>query len=209
MWGTVIWISRFHCALSANNISLRFSGTPLSVLVAIPVGLFRTDVPAFHIQTIPRCDMHGIQWLRCTQKRTYQKSKACIKNRQIHFSAETGMLQEQEVRASPEHWSAAMLLALQDNNPFDNIPVLVQIIAWRRPGDKSLSEPMMVNILTHLLVPRPQRINQYTQQFIWSGKFQHLCNLLDQIHNKLKFLMLKTVFHPSQTPYWGVSARKT
>ena len=29
------------------------------------------------------------------------------------------------------------------NGPIDNIPALVQIMAWRRPGDKPLSEPMM------------------------------------------------------------------
>ena len=28
--------------------------------------------------------------------------------------------------------------------PINNIPALVQIMAWRRPGDKPLSEPMMV-----------------------------------------------------------------
>ena len=28
--------------------------------------------------------------------------------------------------------------------PINNIPSLVQIMAWRRPGDKPLSEPMMV-----------------------------------------------------------------
>ena len=28
--------------------------------------------------------------------------------------------------------------------PVNNIPALVQIMAWRRPGDKSLSEPTMV-----------------------------------------------------------------
>ena len=38
----------------------------------------------------------------------------------------------------------------------DNIPSLVQIMAWRRPGDKPLSEPMMVSLLTHICVPRPQ-----------------------------------------------------
>ena len=27
--------------------------------------------------------------------------------------------------------------------PINNIPALVQIMAWRRTGDKSLSEPMM------------------------------------------------------------------
>ena len=32
----------------------------------------------------------------------------------------------------------------------DNIPALVQIMAWRRPDDKPLSEPMMVNLLTHI-----------------------------------------------------------
>ena len=30
----------------------------------------------------------------------------------------------------------------------NNIPALVQIMAWRRPGDKPLSEPMMVNLPT-------------------------------------------------------------
>ena len=38
----------------------------------------------------------------------------------------------------------------------NNIPALVQIMAWRRPGDKSLSEPMMVSLLTHICVTRPQ-----------------------------------------------------
>ena len=28
---------------------------------------------------------------------------------------------------------------------FNNIPALVQLMAWRRPGDKPLSEPVMVN----------------------------------------------------------------
>ena len=40
--------------------------------------------------------------------------------------------------------------------PNNNIPALVQIMAWRRPGDKPLSEPMMVRLLTHICVIRPQ-----------------------------------------------------
>ena len=40
--------------------------------------------------------------------------------------------------------------------PYNNIPALVQIMAWRRPGDKPLSEPMMVSSLTHICVTRPQ-----------------------------------------------------
>ena len=41
----------------------------------------------------------------------------------------------------------------------NNIPALVQIMAWRRPGDKPLSEPMMVNLLTHICVTRSQWVN--------------------------------------------------
>ena len=37
----------------------------------------------------------------------------------------------------------------------NNIPALDKIMAWRRPGDKPLSEPMMVSLLTHMCVTRP------------------------------------------------------
>ena len=41
----------------------------------------------------------------------------------------------------------------------NNIPALVQIMAWCRLGGKPLSEPMMGNSLTHICVTRPQWIN--------------------------------------------------
>ena len=44
--------------------------------------------------------------------------------------------------------------------PINNIPALVQIMAWRRPGDKPLSEPMMVNLRTHICVTRPQWVKE-------------------------------------------------
>ena len=40
----------------------------------------------------------------------------------------------------------------------DNIPVLVQIMAWRRPGDRPLPKPIMVSLLAHIWVVRPQPI---------------------------------------------------
>ena len=46
--------------------------------------------------------------------------------------------------------------SLFHRDPINNIPALVQIMAWRRPGDKPLSEPMMVNILTHICATPPQ-----------------------------------------------------
>ena len=38
-----------------------------------------------------------------------------------------------------------------------NIPAMVQIMAWCRPGDKPLSEPMVVRLLTHTCVNRLQQ----------------------------------------------------
>ena len=40
--------------------------------------------------------------------------------------------------------------------PINNIPALVRIMARRRPGDKPLSEPMMVVLPTNICVTRPQ-----------------------------------------------------
>ena len=40
--------------------------------------------------------------------------------------------------------SVKISLKFVPNCPINIIPVMVQIMAWRRPGDKPLSEPMMV-----------------------------------------------------------------
>ena len=44
---------------------------------------------------------------------------------------------------------------------FNNFPVLGQIMAWRPPGDKPLSEPMMESLLTHICVTRPQWVKHH------------------------------------------------
>ena len=43
-------------------------------------------------------------------------------------------------------------LNIVPRGPINNIPSLVQIMAWPRPGDKPLSEPMMVSLLTHICI---------------------------------------------------------
>ena len=48
--------------------------------------------------------------------------------------------------------------------PINNIPTLVQIMAWRRPGDKPLSEPVIVSLLTHIFFTRPQWVNPSRQR---------------------------------------------
>ena len=41
----------------------------------------------------------------------------------------------------------------------NNIPVLVQIMAWHQSDDKSLSESMLVSLLMHICVTRSQWVN--------------------------------------------------
>ena len=45
--------------------------------------------------------------------------------------------------------------------PINNIPSLVQVMAWRRAGDKPLSEPMMVSLPTHICVTRLQWVKAW------------------------------------------------
>ena len=60
-------------------------------------------------------------------------------------------------------------------NPINNIPALVHIMAWRRVGDNPLFEPMIVSLLTHICVTRPQWVKSVRFIIfrrictIWSG----------------------------------------
>ena len=66
--------------------------------------------------------------------------------------------------------SLKISLKIVPKGPINNIPALVQIMAWRRPGDKPLSEPRMVSLLwdymvvsgllTHICVTRPQWVKR-------------------------------------------------
>ena len=44
----------------------------------------------------------------------------------------------------------------------NNIPALLQMMAWRRAGHKPLSEPTMVSLTTHICVTLPQWVNGLT-----------------------------------------------
>ena len=52
--------------------------------------------------------------------------------------------------------SIKISLKFVPKGPINNIPALVQIMAWVRSGDKPLSEPMMDILLTHICVTQPQ-----------------------------------------------------
>ena len=44
--------------------------------------------------------------------------------------------------------------------PINNISTLVQTMAWRRSGDKPLSEPMLLSLLMHIRITRPQWVKE-------------------------------------------------
>ena len=57
----------------------------------------------------------------------------------------------------------------------NNIPALVLMMAWRRPGDKPLSEPMVARSPTHMCVTRPQWVNMVCNGLTLSGLLMHIC----------------------------------
>ena len=66
------------------------------------------------------------------------------------------------------HWT--LFLKVQ----ISNIPALVQIMAWCWPGDKPLSEPLMVSLLTCICITRPQWVNNDNLWCCyWWSNWQH------------------------------------
>ena len=57
--------------------------------------------------------------------------------------------------------SIKISLKFVPQGPINNSPAMVQIMAWHRPGDKPLSEPMMVRLPMHICVVRPQWVKSH------------------------------------------------
>ena len=72
----------------------------------------------------------------------------------------------------------------------NSVPALVQIMAWRRAGDKPLSEPMMLRLPTHICVTRPQWV-KHVYMKILLHESQIICYTYSQCHNVLTRLCFK------------------
>ena len=112
----------------------------------------------------------------------------------------------------------------------NNISSLVQIMAWRRPGDKPLSEPMIISLPTHICVARPQWVNtmaaddsvclvELTADLGWAACFQEHRTLWSMPHEpkssgvlenntkslelvqNINYLVLKTKIHQLISQY--------
>ena len=69
--------------------------------------------------------------------------------------------------------SIKISLKFVPKGPINNNPSLVQIMAWRRSGDKPLSEPMMVSLLTHICVTRPQWVKRQGTTIFFTNPSKH------------------------------------
>ena len=58
--------------------------------------------------------------------------------------------------------SIKISLKFVPKGPIKNIPALVWIMAWHRPGDKPLSEPMMFDLLMHICITLSQWVNIFS-----------------------------------------------
>ena len=73
--------------------------------------------------------------------------------------------------------SIIVSLKFVPKGPIKNIPALVQILAWRGPGDKPFLEPMVVSLLTHICVTRPQWVKSIFSDYMLRIKFMSTCGI--------------------------------
>ena len=87
-------------------------------------------------------------------------------------------------------------------------------MAWRRPGDKPLSEPMMVRLSTHICVTRPQWVNFHKQRLSpWFGIIDTIPDTTSRVNHAMKIhhycdVMWGIHRSPVNSPHKGPVTRK-
>ena len=89
----------------------------------------------------------------------------------------------------------------------NNVPTLVQTMTWRRPRDKPLSEPLMVQLLTHLCVTWLQWFNCQTFQFLLVLCLHKMCReinvlLLAILYTKLMYFDIDFLYSLNTFTKW-------
>ena len=69
--------------------------------------------------------------------------------------------------------------------PINNIPSLVQKVVWCRPGDKPLSEPIMVRLPMHICVTWPQWVILMS----FRKRYQAITLCIEATAENLEFMM--------------------
>ena len=99
--------------------------------------------------------------------------------------------------------------------PINYIQALVQKMAWRRPGDKPLSEPMVLKLRTHICVTRPQWVKTFNEKTIWLWRHSkellfknHLRKISGKVYNRdLKQHVKWTDMMPFESQKYTSSSR--
>ena len=116
--------------------------------------------------------------------------------------------------------SIKISLKFVPKGPINNIPALVQIMAWRLPGDKPLSEAMMVSLLTHICVTRPQWVingammtSEYGNTFRISGPLWGNPSVIDgypsQSHSDAELWCLDILLNKQSSYRWFETPRRS
>ena len=138
---------------------------PLTIIAAVHDAT--SSIPQLTIYgAVPSISLYKRSW-----KVTYIQRKSCTNEAVINT-----LMPRQNGRHSPHdivkciflNENVWILIEIPLNFvpkcPINNIPALVQKMAWRRPSDKPLSEPMMVSLLTHICVTRHRWAKGRTRQ---------------------------------------------
>ena len=87
----------------------------------------------------------------------------------------------------------------------NNIPTLVQMMAWYWPDDKPLSEPMMVSLLMHICITQPQWVKHLGHFFF---KMCNICNFFMffmECNTLFETIPIHWIFY-QHCGYWGPDA---
>ena len=92
--------------------------------------------------------------------------------------------------------SLKISLKFVSKGPINNILALVQIMGWRRPGNKPLSQPIMVRLQTHICITQPQLTDMYI--YICTGWIRKSLNVSE----------LENEYHTGDTAvlHWAINA---
>ena len=110
------------------------------------------------------CDWLSIVWANSEQEtengpRTHRVNTLRSRQNGQHFADDIF----KRIFVNENVWiSIKISLKFAPKGPINNIPALVQIMAWRHPDNKPLSEPMMVRLHMHICVNGSQWVNSWS-----------------------------------------------
>ena len=103
--------------------------------------------------------------------------------------------------------SLRISLKFGPNGRINNFPSLVQIMVWRRPGDKPLSEPMMVSLLTHICITRPQWVKLKSAEISVAHNVHFSCRSVLKLYTENISITVVLCTSHWETTLWSTCRR--